>query len=408
MKRRTTLTILVMATILAISAGTACKSGGGEQTTPVPETSDIFGSVVSASGEVVPASRATLSCEIGGQAVTVNVKEGDVVKAGQVLIQLDATDLEQAVTQAEAALSMTQAQLARIKAGARPEEITSAEGTVAGAQAQLAIAQANLAAAQAELARLQAGARPEEVAIAEIGVARAQTAKDMAERVYELVANRPGAEVSEAAFNAKLAAHDLDLAKAQLALLKAEATAQELALAQAKVKAAEAQVQSAQATVSQAQAQLDLLKAGASEQDVAVAEAQVAQAQAALDAAKAALSKATLIAPFTGIVGMVYVHEGETVTPGQPLIVLGDLSTLWVETTDLDEAQVTRVAVGQPVTVTFDAVPERAFTGHVTHISPMAAPGGGGVNYTVVIELDEIDPQIKWGMTAFVDIEVGR
>ncbi|MGQ9600917.1 MAG: HlyD family secretion protein [Anaerolineae bacterium] len=398
--------IIIVGMILTVILAGCGKQTGTEATPEVmPE---IFGSVVSATGEVMPARRATLSCEIVGRVRVVGVEEGDPVEAGQTLLQLDAVDLEQAVTQAEAALSMAQAQLAQIKAGARPEEIASAEGAVAGAQAQLAIAQANLAAAQAELARLQAGPRPEEITIAEIGVARAQTAKDMAERIYELVANRPGAEVSEAAFNAKLAAHDLDLAKAQLALLKAGATAQELALAQAEVQAAEAQVQSAQATVSQAQAHLDLLKAGASEQDVAVAEAQVAQAQAALDAAKAALNKATLVAPFAGTVGAVYVREGEMVTPGQPLVTLGDLSTLWVETTDLDEAQVTRVTVGQAVTVTFDAIPERAFTGHVTRISPMAAPGGGGVNYTVVIELDEIDPQIRWGMTAFVDIDVGR
>ncbi|MCR4407104.1 MAG: efflux RND transporter periplasmic adaptor subunit [Anaerolineae bacterium] len=408
MKRITTVLILVTVIALAVSAGTACKGGGEQKAVSTPETSDIFSSVVSATGEVVPARRATLSGEIAGRVRAIAVGEGDTVESGQTLLQLDAVDLEQAVAQAEAALSMAQAQLARVKAGARPEEIASAEGAVAGAQAQLAIAQANLAAAQAELARLQAGARPEEIAIAEIGVARAQTAKDMAERVYELVANRPGAEVSEAAFNAKLAAHDLDLAKAQLALLKAGATAQELALAQAKVKAAEAQVQSAQAAVSQAQAQLDLLKAGASEQDVAVAEAQVAQAQAALDAAKAALGKATLVAPFAGTVGAVYVREGEMVTPGQPLITLGDLNTLWVETTDLDEAQVTRVAVGQAVTVTFDAIPERAFTGHVTRVAPMAASDAGGVNYTVVVELDQIDPKIRWEMTAFVDIEVGH
>ena len=411
MKRRTTLTILVMATVLAISAGTACKSGGGEQTTPMPETSDIFGSVVSASGEVVPAIRATLSCEISGQAVTVNVEEGDVVEAGQVLIQLDAAGLKQAVSQAEAALSMAQAQLARIKAGARTEEIASAEGAVAGAQAQLSIAQANLAAAQAELARLQAGARPEEITIAEIGVARAQTAKDMAERAYELVANRPGAEVSEAAFNAKLAAHDLDLAKAQLALLKAGATAQELAQAQANVKAAEAQIQSAQAAVSQAQAQLDLLKAGASAEDIAVSEAQVTEAQAALDAAKAALNKATLAAPFAGTVGAVYVRQGEMITPGQPVIMLGDLSTLRVETTDLNETDVARVKVGQKADLTFDALPERKLTGTVTSVASMATvAGGGSINYTVIVEFDKDEiakaPDLRWGMTAFVDIVV--
>jgi hypothetical protein len=37
----------------------------------------------------------------------------------------------------------------------------------------------------------------------------------------------------------------------------------------------------------------------------------------------------------------------------------------------------------------------------------MAEPGSGGVNYTVIIEMEDLDPAIRWGMTAFVDIEVG-
>ncbi|MDY7041175.1 MAG: efflux RND transporter periplasmic adaptor subunit, partial [Chloroflexota bacterium] len=370
---------------------------------------DIFSSVVSASGEVVPARRAILSGEVGGQAVTISVEEGDTVEAGQVLIQLDATDLEAAVSQAEAALAVAQARLAQVKAGARPEEITSAEGAVTAAQAQLAAAEGNLAAAQAELERLQAGARPEEVVIAEIGVARASTARDMAERIYELIANRPGAEVSQEAFNSKLAAHDLHLAQAQLDLVKAGATAQELALAKANVRSAEGQVRAARAAVAQAQAQFDLLNAGASEEEIAVSEAQVFQAQAALNAAKVASSKATLTAPFAGTIGAVYVHEGEIVNPGQPLIALGDLSTLRVETTDLNEVDVARVTVRQKADLTFDALPERKLVGTVVRIAPMATVGGGGgTNYTVIIEFDEKDPALLWGMTAFVDIEVGR
>jgi multidrug resistance efflux pump len=94
------------------------------------------------------------------------------------------------------------------------------------------------------------------------------------------------------------------------------------------------------------------------------------------------------------------------VAPGEVLFTLGDLTTLRVETTDLDEIDVARVAVGQQAAVTFDALPERTFVGYVTRISPMAEPGTGGVNYTVTIEVEDIDPAIRWGMTAFVDIEV--
>jgi multidrug resistance efflux pump len=135
-----------------------------------------------------------------------------------------------------------------------------------------------------------------------------------------------------------------------------------------------------------------------------VLEAQVAQAEAALAQAESALTKATLVAPFAGTVSEIYPREGEVIALGTPVLVLGDLSTLRIETTDLDEIDVAQVAVGQEATVTFDALSERVFAGHVTQVSPMAEPGAGGVHYTAVIELDEIDPAIRWGMTAFVDI----
>ena len=56
----------------------------------------------------------------------------------------------------------------------------------------------------------------------------------------------------------------------------------------------------------------------------------------------------------------------------------------------------------------FDAVPDRVFDAYVARISPMAEPGSGGVHYSVVLDLPEVDVALRWGMTAFVDIQVGR
>jgi multidrug resistance efflux pump len=118
------------------------------------------------------------------------------------------------------------------------------------------------------------------------------------------------------------------------------------------------------------------------------------------------LDKTQLKAPFAGVVGSVNMREGEMLTPGQAVLTLGDLGTLHVETTDLSEADVARVAVGQPVNVTFDALKGQTFSGKVTRVAPMSSAGQGGVNYTVVVELDQLDPALRWGMTAFVDITV--
>jgi multidrug efflux pump subunit AcrA (membrane-fusion protein) len=86
--------------------------------------------------------------------------------------------------------------------------------------------------------------------------------------------------------------------------------------------------------------------------------------------------------------------------------VLADLSALQVQTTDLNEIDVARVAVGNTATVEFDALPEETVAGVVTRIAPRSAEGAG-VNYTAIIELDEIPSHLRWGMTAFVDIAVG-
>jgi multidrug resistance efflux pump len=178
--------------------------------------------------------------------------------------------------------------------------------------------------------------------------------------------------------------------------------------AEAGVEAAQAQVVSAEAGVSQAKAQLDLLRAGATPEEVAVAQAQVDQAQAALAQAEGARDKARLHAPFAGTVGQVWAREGELVAPGRPVIILGDLGHLRVETTDLRETDVAKVAMGQTVEVTFDALPGEVWQGAVTRIAPMSTVEQGSTNYTAIVELERVDPRLRWGMTAFVNIEVGR
>ncbi len=109
--------------------------------------------------------------------------------------------------------------------------------------------------------------------------------------------------------------------------------------------------------------------------------------------------------PSTGVVSELYVHASEWIAPGQAVLLLADLGNLRVETTDLNEIDVARIEVGDKVSVTFDALPDKVVSGTVTRIATKAGEGSG-VNYPVVIELDEIPDNLRWGMTAFVDIQV--
>jgi multidrug efflux pump subunit AcrA (membrane-fusion protein) len=161
-----------------------------------------------------------------------------------------------------------------------------------------------------------------------------------------------------------------------------------------------------EAQISKLQKEYGIYLAGPDPDDLAVAEARMVNAQAQMDAARAALGDLELRTPFDGTVGDIFVHQSEWVNIGQPILLLADINQLQVETTDLSEIDRAVLKIGDEAIVTFDALPEVVIRGIVSRIAPKAAEGAG-VNYPVTIELSEIPEQLRWGMTAFVDIEVG-
>jgi len=393
--------VIIVALVALLASGCA---GTQAKPTPTPQAQNVP-VVVSASGKLLPARWANLSFLAGGSVAAVTVQAGDKVVAGQVLAQLDDTDAKLALAQANAALNMAQAQLAQLKAGARPEEIAQQKQAVQAAQAALA-------GAQAQLDQLQAGARQGDLAVADAAVRQAEADWKVVADSYDAVTTglelskkygMGGSELTKAEaslrYQLQAATQAVTAAKARLAQTKAGPTEAERREAQATVAAAQAQYDAAQA-------RLDQITAGATQEQIAVAEANVAQAQAAADLAQANLDELQLKAPFAGTIGNVYAREGEMLAPGQTVLALGDMSTLRVETTDLSEVDVARVTVGQPVNVTFDALKGQTLQGRVTRIAPMSSASQGGVNYTVIVELDQLDPALRWGMTAFTDIQV--
>lgn len=423
--------------------------------------------------------KAQLSFTLAGRVQTVAVEVGDEVQAGTVVARLEATELEQAVAQAEAALSTAQTALAQVKAGPRPQEIAAAqqevsaaaanltaaqaagdqaqamlEGAKASAQAaqagleaakaEVAAAQGAIDAAEAELTLLKAGASSQQRGIAklqidqarnslwaaqaqrdaiggaverghmkdadldaaEAAVGNAHVALSIAELAYEEIEARPRPEeIAPLQVQVNGARAALSRAKAQVEAAQAQldGAKAEVALAEAQVDAAKAQVAAAQARVAQAQAQLELLEAGPRLEDVALTQARVAEAEAALEATESALAKAQLVSPFAGTVTALEVSPGETVLPGQVVLALANLHRLRVETTDLSERDVDRVAAGQRATVYVEAL-GLDIEGRVVRIASQATTVGGDVVYEVVIELDEQPSDLRWGMSVEVEI----
>jgi multidrug efflux pump subunit AcrA (membrane-fusion protein) len=411
MRRRTFIIVAIIALLaLAGYLGYTQVYAPSLAPTPTPELVEEFETVIWASGEVVPKKWANLSFPMAGRIIELAAAEGLQVTEGTVLARLDTMELEDAVEAAEAGLAAAQADLARVKAAARPAQVAQAEEAVRSAEAARDAAQAQVNQAEAQLRQLLAGARPEEVEAAAATVKKAEAALRQAQTEYDKIAWADNVGSMPQAIALEAATLDYEVTKANYQALIKGARPEEIEAARAGIAAAEANLAQAEAGARSAEAALELVKAGASQEEIAAAEARVRQAEASLAASKTALSQAALVAPFDGTISEVNIRVGEQVNPAmpasQPAIVLGDLSRMQVETTDLRETDVGRIAEGQEVDITFDALPDTLLTGHVVHISPKASSEQGGVNYTTIIQFDEPDTRLRWGMTAYVNIVV--
>ena len=160
------------------------------------------------------------------------------------------------------------------------------------------------------------------------------------------------------------------------------------------------------ALVDQKEASLAITQATARQADVDVALADVVTAQAGVDNAVAALEKTILRAPADGTITAVDVKVGEIPQVGKQAIALQDVSNLYLEA-NVNESNIKSVAVGQPVTVTFDAFSGDTFEASVSSIDPAATIENNVVNYKIKALLTESE-NIRPGMTANMTIVTAR
>lgn len=331
--------------------------------------------IVTAEGVVVPAQRARLGWKTGGRVVEIFVHEGDVVKEGAVLTRLDDATSKGQVALAQAALIVAQKQLAQLRRGGTPAERQAAQEAVVAARAQYA--------------KVQAGPTRDELAMLKANLEGALAAVAQAQFRYDRIggASNPfGGAAPES----------LALQQASIALAAAEAKYRD-----ATSHPTDSELKAAQATLAQAESALAHLDPAP--EALALAQAQVDQAQAALDLAKIAAADTVLVAPFDGTVAGILVDVGQVVAPGTPAVTFGNLSKLEIETTDLAEADVPRVVVGQPVKVTLDALPDQTLTGQVARIAPIANDHSGDKVFKVTVDLADT-AGLRWGMTANVEM----
>jgi HlyD family secretion protein len=154
----------------------------------------------------------------------------------------------------------------------------------------------------------------------------------------------------------------------------------------------------AHAKVDDAQREWNRLQNGPDPNDIAAAQARVDAAQAALRAAK-------ITVPFDGIVTEVNAMVGDQVSPGVRAFRVDDLSTMLVDV-QVSEVDINSVQIGQPVTITFDAISGTEYHGKVVEVAQAGDVVQGSVTFTVTVQLTDGDVQVKPGMTAAITITV--
>jgi len=337
---------------------------------------------ISATGNVVASSQATLVFETSGQVDEILVDEGEKVEGGQVLVRLDDTALQEQVSRAEASLSTAQARLDQAK---RP-----------ATEAELAAYEAAVASARASLSALLDDPTETETRSAQLSI---EAARD---QLYGMQAQR-----DSTASNSKSTSGAVDAAEAQV--LSAEVSVQQALLALERLweSPTEESITMAQSQVDQAEAQLAQMLERPKAEDVALAKAQYDETALALALAKDSLDDAVLTAPLDGTVLQVSVSVGDFVSPGMPAVVVADTDVLILDV-NVDELDIAEIAEGQMARLTFEALPKEDVVGTVVHIAPSSKNVSGAVAYLVEISFEPGDLPIRLGMTTNVDVITAR
>lgn len=372
---------------------TACNAGTSAQPTPtrVPDSdlsSQSAPSSITANGVLQPARQIALSFGVGSFVASVPVEVGESVEAGQTLTTLDTTELQRGVTQAELELETAQTQLAQLQAQATPipERVLAATAVITNAQTALI------------QARVQAGQRDNQDTIDRFELEHAARALSDAQNEYDKVLNDPRTHTwAPSSPQARTLAEAQDYYDVTLAQYNLRAADHGYAVA---IANAEAQL---------AQAQLALYEAQhpVTSEELALAQLDVERAQLALEAAQADLAHTTLLAPFDGVISAVPVSVGEWAVPGATVVELLDVSRWRIETKNVGELEIGRVRVGQEVLVQVNAFREETLHGRVVTISPVAVVQQGDTTYTLTIELESTDLNLRPGMTVQVETPTG-
>lgn len=291
--------------------------------------------VVDLSGRIEGDDSAVAS-KLPGRVVSIAVREGDTVRKGEVIAQLDDAQARAAVADAQARLTAQERQFPVLQAQLRQAQIATQQATT-GVTGEVSAAQSDVAAARSQLAQAQAAYR------------LAAYNEKMAKSLYHT------GDVSE-----------LERNRAVSDAQQAEST---LKAAEQRAHAAEGQLTAA--TANYANAPIRQQQAAAVGAQIDQNSSAVSAAQAVLDQARANLRDLTIRAPFNGTVITRTAEPGEVLAAGTPVVTLLNLDKVYLRGF-VPEGEIGRIKVGQPARVYLDSDPTHPFDAYVMRIDPEA------------------------------------
>jgi len=380
----------------------------------------------------VKGTMVSLSPEVSGLVRKVHVDEGNEIKKGMVLVEIDQADYLSQLAQAEAAYEAVQTQLLEAQRDldlqiqrqgselARAKALVDAKKSKLGeSETDLSLerdksknsileAEASYKAALSRLKEMEHGLKASEsnfnrarTLFAEGIIATEQ--RDQAQVIFDQAAARY-ASAREGVEEAK-ARHAASISSEKMVELQSR-----------RVTTLRAEVQETEAAY-----QLTVANAGIEDlkrERIKLLEARLKEEEAKVAAARLRLENTVIYSPIDGVVSRKRVELGEMVQRGQPILVVNDPRDVWV-LTNVKETYIRDVHVGSPVDVWVDAYPSRIFQGTVESVGAAAIsefalfPPTG--NFTKVeqripvrITVDSADGLLKPGMMVVVGIEIPR
>ena len=364
-------------------------------------------------GTVMAGAQEQLSVRQPARIVGVYVKEGQAVRVGQLLVQLDTAEVRAGELTAQAGIRAAQAQADKARSG-RTAQLVKADSDITTAQAGLTQAQAHLK--QAQLG-VQAARKSDE---AELLTARQAVRKAEADLKTAQTQVR---SLEELAKVGGVARNDLEAARTQALLAQTG-----LESAQAAVRSVQAgpdnqpgvsfrvanalqEATQAQNGVTQAQAGIKTAQSArrqiinTANADIRAAEAGVGQAKAGLANTQIGNQSARLVSHISGVATNVSAHIGETAQPGMSLVTVVYAADSRIEAL-VPARQLSLVRVGQSARITLDTRPNQLFAAVVSALSTVAEPDGRA--FRVTFHFTSPPPRLRVGQRARIQVVSGK